>query len=271
MASYTSKDIEILIATMNRTSLDFLYKMFPYEKLENLSLIIVNQTDEFHLLNSTIDSIKVINSFDMGLSKSRNLAISNATKQILLIADDDVIYQKNFLKAISNSFNKNDNLDGICFQVIDDQNKFFRKYPLKKKLQLSYFEIFNCMSVEIAFKKSIGKNCKFDENFGLGSEFQLGEETIWLFDGIKKGIKFGYEPNVILQHEQITTTNKIAIDRLYFCQSVVYYRIFGSTYLVWVTLKLFFDVKQNKIKLSQIPKLFSEAIKGKKYYELYCK
>ena len=81
---------------MNRDNLDFLIPMFPSANFADFTILIVNQTTEKKLMNSDFPNLKVINSFEKGLSKSRNLALKNATKKILLIADDDVIYLPDF-------------------------------------------------------------------------------------------------------------------------------------------------------------------------------
>ena len=88
--SYNS--LEVLIATQNRTSLDFLLKMFPDHNFKDFKILIVNQTIKGQDLTSNSDAIRVINSYEKGLSKSRNLALQNASCNIALISDDDVIY-----------------------------------------------------------------------------------------------------------------------------------------------------------------------------------
>ena len=70
----------------------------------------------------------------------------------------------------------------------------------------------------------------------------------------------------ILIHSDLSTGEKTSSSELYFVQSAVFYRIFGKMYLFWVALKLFFDLKQSKIKITQVYNLFSQALKGKKAY-----
>jgi hypothetical protein len=65
---------------MNRNSLDFLIPMFPSRKFFEFNILIVNQTTENQLLNSEFPTVRIINSFEKGLSKSRNLALKNAIK-----------------------------------------------------------------------------------------------------------------------------------------------------------------------------------------------
>jgi glycosyltransferase involved in cell wall biosynthesis len=103
-SNYTKSDIEILIATMNRDNFGFLIPMFPFANYWDFSIVIVNQTKGKPMV-STYENIKVINSTEFGLSKSRNLALANATKELLVIADDDVIFKSDFELKITRAFN----------------------------------------------------------------------------------------------------------------------------------------------------------------------
>ena len=47
---FKKEDLEIVIATMNRNSLDFLIPMFPFCHFSNFPILIVNQTHENKLL-----------------------------------------------------------------------------------------------------------------------------------------------------------------------------------------------------------------------------
>jgi len=76
--TYHTSDIEILIATMNRSNFEFLQSMFLFSGFYNFNILIVNQTTKDTILKSDLDTIKVINVFEKGLSKNRNLALQNA-------------------------------------------------------------------------------------------------------------------------------------------------------------------------------------------------
>src|SRR5687768_13552878 len=99
---------------MNRSSLDFLLPMFPFEHFSNFNILIVNQSKE-NVLTSDFSTIRVINSPEFGLSKSRNLAIDNAKGKVCLITDDDVVFAEDFYKEILKAFTKLGNPAIISF------------------------------------------------------------------------------------------------------------------------------------------------------------
>ncbi|WP_333808155.1 glycosyltransferase family 2 protein [Flavobacterium sp.] len=265
---YQKSDIQILIATMNRTNFDFLRTMFVFSDFSNFNLLVINQTTPDKLLQSDFENVEVINSFEKGLSKSRNLALKMATKKIIVLTDDDVVFQLGFEDFILNAFNSNIKHDGFRFQYENENGIFPKKYPKRFLQKLSHFEILNSSSVELVFKtESIKtKDLIFDENFGLGSTFYMGEEAVFVSDAIRKGLNIGFMPQTILLHADLSTGEKTSSSELYFVQSAVFYRIFGKMYLFWVALKLFFDLKQNKIKITQVYYLLTQALKGKKAY-----
>lgn len=263
--SFVENDIEILVATMNRTSLDFLSKMFPFKHFSNYNILIVNQSKK-NILSSDYPSIRVINSEDIGLSKSRNLAILNAVGKILIIADDDIIYQRDFAKKTIVAHNKLDHATVINFCAINKNGSYLKKYPSNSKKQLNTLDIFNTSSIEMTINKERLDlaEIRFDENFGLGGVFEMGEETIFLFDLKHKNQQISFENQILVKHEDLTTSNKIDIFHKYYIYGAILNRIIKINYAFWLFLKLFFDLKHKKLKLSSFFEAIISAKKGRK-------
>ena len=158
---YLITDIEILISTKNRDSLDFLMDMFPFKHFSNFNLLIINQS-ESEILVSEYDSVRVINSNERGLSKSRNLALDNAIGKILVIADDDIVYQEGFTSKIMNAYNKFPQATVIIFSVINSNRDLIKKYPSSSKVNLNIFDILNVSSIEMTLNKAIVDASKDD-------------------------------------------------------------------------------------------------------------
>ena len=279
MCKYTNKltnefkkqDLEILVSTMNRNSLDFLIPMFPFCHFSDFSILIVNQTEENKLLVSDFPSIRVINSFEKGLSKSRNLALKNVIGKIVLIADDDVIYMNDFDTKIIQAYNQYDNKAVISFCIEKPNGLLFKKYSPNAKKNLSLMELFNVLSIEISLNKLIldKLGITFDENFGLGSEFQMGEEAIFLSDIKEQNQQVAFVPSVIAIHPEISSIEKIDFEQRYYIQGAFLSRVLKANYFTGLAAKLFFDLKQKKLKFNQIPDAIKNANQGKTdYYKL---
>lgn len=249
-SNYTKSDIEILIATMNRDNFDFLIPMFPFANYWDFSLVIVNQTKGIPLV-SNYENVKVINSQEIGLSKSRNLSLDNATKELLVITDDDVIFKPDFESNITTAFNHFENPAMVRFCSEKTENVLMQKYPKEQKQKLNWLDILNTISFEIVVNRTQLKNklMKFDERFGLGSIFGAGEEQVFLSAIKKAGLKLCFEPEVLVVHLQPTTTHKISTEQKYYIQGAVLTAIFPNFYRFWFSLKVFFDWKQGNLSL----------------------
>lgn len=266
---YAIKDVEILISTMNRDSLDFLIPMFPFLHFSEFSILIVNQSQNEIFLTSDYSNVRVINSSDRGLSKSRNLALENALGKILVIADDDVVYQKGFLVRIINAYNKFPEAAVINFCAVNSRGILVKKYPLKSKSNLNIFDVFNASSIEITLNKAIlnASKVEFDVNFGLGGIFEMGEEAIFLFDLKRKNKQLVFESHVIVKHEGLTTSSKKDIIERYYIQGALFTRIFKNNYIFGIIIKLVFDLKQNKLRFNNIKTVLKSANQGHLKFE----
>ncbi len=265
---FKKEDIEILLATMNRNSLDFLIPMFPFSHFSNFSIVIVNQTQISNDLVSTFPTVKVINSYEKGLSKSRNLALKNAVGKILLIADDDEIFIENFDSKMAEAYNRYPNSVGIIFQIENGHGFKYRKYPVKETFLSNYLALFNCLSIEISLNKTVFDklNVNFDENFGLGSTFNMGEEAIFLVDIHNKKQQIWFYPEVIAIHSTISTNDKLNFKERYYIQGAFLARVFSFGFYFQMATKLFFDLKQKKINFNQLPLAIIKAFEGKNKY-----
>jgi glycosyltransferase involved in cell wall biosynthesis len=204
--------IEFLISTVNRTNLDFLKSIFTNLDLDGIDVLVINQCDKKYIdkakeLKSS-KRIKIISVQDRGLSKSRNLALSNATGDICLIADDDIVYNHNIFETIRSDYQKN-SFDIITYSS-EIGNKLLQKNPVNSLIKShNYLSIFSIMSIQISFlrERIIEKGLSFDNQFGIGSEFVSGEENIFIKDAMDNDLKVGKSHFVINSHPEITNTS----------------------------------------------------------------
>lgn len=250
---------------MNRGNLDFLYKMFPNHKVESLDIIIVNQTSPDKILTSHNDSIKVINSFEKGLSKSRNLALMNASSDWCLIADDDVVYLENLENSINEGIEKFNNSGVIIFKSLECGNVLRRRFPKNSKQKLTAFERFDVASFEMLLNRTTDFKVFFNENFGLGSEvFLFGEEALVMYDYCERGADVSFYKQPIVFHSKESTGTIYDHPLRYFTKGGILKYMYPKSFKSWIFVQLFFDIKQNKISVIDIIKNYKEAIRGVK-------
>jgi len=183
--------LQTLISTMNQIDYDLLEKMNI-----NCDSIVVNQCQESSESVFLHESCQItwINSKDTGLSKSRNLALSKATADICLLADDDLEYIRNYKEIILKQFEMYPKADIIAFQV-EGIERMFKRYSKHRK-NINCINLMKISSVEIAFRRERinEKKVMFNELFGAGSKYQMGEESIFLSNCIRNGLNIMYVP-----------------------------------------------------------------------------
>jgi glycosyltransferase involved in cell wall biosynthesis len=170
--------LEVLLSVMNLDK-KFLSKMNITSKCT-----VINQCGKNDF--SVYKNFNIYSSKDIGLSNSRNLGLTKLTEDIIVLCDDDVVYNSDYEKMIISEFEKNESADIIIFNI-DSPN---RKIKLNKKSKrLHLFNILSFSSCRIAFRrKSIG-NITFNNLFGAGAKYSSGEDTLFLVDSLNNGLK----------------------------------------------------------------------------------
>ncbi|WP_397363425.1 glycosyltransferase [Olleya sp. R77988] len=263
---------EVLISTMNRDSLDFIDIMFSKVKTIDFNILIINQTTPKKSLSSTNPKIRVVNSLEKGLSKSRNLALTNAKSKIVLISDDDLVYESNFKTIILEAYKRNPEAALISFESCDTDGKPMRQYP-------EHSIVHNFRSLTPISSREISVNLKmvrdldiiFDEDFGLGSTFEIGEEQIFS-RAILKHKTCLFEKQNIVQHPFETSGRNSGSDKLLFARAALFYNQRGE---VVSYLKLFHYVylilKSGDIGFGAVFYKLKMGLKGIKKYKAILK
>lgn len=224
--------IETLVSTMNRKDIDFIKEM----NLE-AEVTIINQGK-----NPLIED-KVINSSNYGLSKSRNIALEKGRGDILILTDDDVVYEKGYSKIIRGYFEKNKDIDILTYKVKTLDGKDFKVYK-EKGYKYNLRTLLKVSSIEIAIRRSAVEryNLRYDEDFGLGSRYETGEENILLYDAYKKGAKIAFSPVYICRHPKVTSGKNLDNKTIY-SKGALFYRLFSRTSLL---MNLVFILKKRR-------------------------
>lgn len=165
-----------------------------------------------------------------GLSKNRNNAFAHATGDILLIADDDVKYKNEYFDTVLRTFQENIDVDIALFKAKTYEGIWMKEYPdYSYNYMNSPKGTYPC-SCEMALRKSVyDKGIRFDERFGLGSDFLAsGEEDIFLADALIEGCKIVYYPEVIVETDYNTTGLALLKDKkVQRSKGAVFYYCYG--------------------------------------------
>ncbi len=179
--------IQVLISCMHQD----VVRLLSRTQVSGLG-IVVNQCDEEASYN--LDNTLVINTTERGLSKSRNMALRNATGDICLICDDDEILDNDYKEKIECAYIENPSADVIAFQIKDAG----KEYPKRKK-RIGYIGALKLASWQLTFRRKsiIEKEISFDETLGSGVSKAGGEENMFIYDCLKRGLNVIFVPVTI--------------------------------------------------------------------------
>lgn len=208
--------------------------------------------------------VEYICTLERGLSKSRNMAISEASAEICILCDNDVEYVEGYETLILEAFERYPDADIIIF-YIKRKERMKPVYDYVK--DMGYLSVMKIFSPEIAFRREKILDLSFHESFGAGSKYSMGEENIFLYDALRAGKKIKYVPVKIANLLETESTwfagytDKFFIDR-----GANYYAM--SSHWYWFLI-IQFAIRKNKIykKDNTFFRALSLMFQGKNAYK----
>jgi glycosyltransferase involved in cell wall biosynthesis len=268
-ADFSTAHIQILVATMHRDSLSFLEPMFPYSHYSSYNIIVVNQSNEKAIKDDEHANVKVINTDTLGLSISRNIALENATGKFCVITDDDIVFQEGFEQHIITAFTMFPAAGAISFQY----NRPAKENPVKsyssRPFQHDNATIRGVSSIEMVVNRDrvSAEHLRFNVNFGLGAEFEVAEEFLFLRSLIEKDIPVYYYPAAIVEHNEWSSGHDHGSDRLVYARAALACKLYGNTAGLWLLKYLQFLVRKRLVQVTAVPGKFRVGMQGIKKYK----
>ena len=181
-------------------------KKDPAELLEKMHIrsdaVLVNQCDKAGDEEITFydRKVRVISMTERGIGLSRNTCLENATEELLLFADDDIVYDAGYEKAVEDAFAANSDADILLFNVrVCAERKTYWNEGVKKvkKTNCGRYPAYSIAARKDALKKA---DMKFSLLFGGGAKYSNGEDSLFLTECLRKGLKI-YTTPVVLGEE----------------------------------------------------------------------
>ena len=180
--------LQVLVATMNRQDLSLTETMNLRQ-----NAVIANQCGRWAMEEEMRDGIKVqmLSSDTIGVGINRNLALSAAQADILLFADDDIVYYDSDLQGVIDAFRQLPDADVIFFAIdMTKEGKVFDKRRNKvRRLHLWNSLRFGACRMAIRREAVIKHRLSFSTLFGGGSLYGSGEDTAFIRDCFRAGLK----------------------------------------------------------------------------------
>ena len=181
-------ELQVLIATMGREDLSLIKQM---ELRQNA--VVANQCGRWEQRVEQHDgyTLQLLCSDTVGVGKNRNLALQAAQADILLFADDDIVYYDSDLQPVIDAFRELPDADVIFFAI--DMTKNGQVFD-QRRHKTKRLHVYNCLrygACRMAVRReAVEKHrLRFSTLFGGGSIYGSGEDTLFICDCLRAGLK----------------------------------------------------------------------------------
>ena len=175
-------NIEIGLSTLNSGIYKINFnKAFKYIVIHQIS----DEGDYSDIISTLPENVRYISSHELGLSKSRNLAIENSKAEYLWIMDDDVEINDNAIQYIEDLITKNS--ESTLIVVSHSLGGIETREVKEKTKKINVVSATRICSIDMIVKISDLGMIRFNTEFGLGAKYPSGEEYIFACNLINAG------------------------------------------------------------------------------------
>ena len=180
--------LQVLVATMGQKDLSLVEKMNI-----GCGAIIANQADreEVQVADRPGGRVKMITTDTRGVGLNRNIALLAADAELLLLADDDVVYYDGMEQAVRKAFAENPKADVLIFSMdITKNGKIVgRREAKRKRLRVYNAMRYGTYTVAIRREAVLRANLSFHQLFGGGCMYSAGEDSLFLKSCFDRGLR----------------------------------------------------------------------------------
>ena len=254
--------IQVLVATMHQTDHSLIEKMNI-----QTDAVIINQCDrnEYEEFSYNGHAIRFISTTQRGLSRSRNMALSYADGDICLIADDDIRYVDGYEEAVKKAFEEQPKADIMAFNayMVGDESGRTRRV-IEKNKEVAKHRYYSSVRLAFRLHKFQKIALRFNELFGAGAPYSMGEESLVLREARKKGLRFYQNSAYVSEVDCSSSTWFQGCDEKYYFNKGVF---LGATYgrTAWI-FKWYFIWQGRREKIG-VKAVYQNLKKGIKAYK----
>ena len=217
--------LQVIVATMNQTDHSLLDRM----NIQS-DAIVCNQCDryDFQEFDHKGHHIKWFSFAERGVGLNRNNGLMRADADIVLFADDDVVYQDGYAETVEAYYRENPDADVVIFNLNENRADGSVKQSVIKEGRASKKDLtrYGTIFISARREKVHFKNISFHLQFGGGALYSCGEDTLFLQDCKKSGLRIYITKETIGSFARGESTWFSGYtDKFFYDKGIVYYLI----------------------------------------------
>ena len=175
-----------------------------------------------------------------GVGLNRNTCIANAGEgDILLFSDEDIIYDEGYVDKIVSEYEAHPEAEAILFnmRVCEARRTYWNEDY--RRVRFYNYGRYPAYSISIRKECLMKSGVLFPLEFGGGAKYINGEDSVFLHDLLKAGVKIYRSPICLgAETERESTWFKGYDERFFVSRGALYVRLYGklSTVMAWVFL-----------------------------------
>lgn len=205
---------QLIVSTMNQNDDSLIEKMNIHS-----DAIIINQADSvgYHEVVQKNATVKWYRFNERGIGLSRNSGMMRADADIIQFADDDMVFSETYQQDVLEEYEKHPEADVILFSN-RCLNKDRMPYSVERFGRVRRKEAVNFGGARITARreKLLYNNITFSLLFGGGAKYGAGEDTTFIQDCIKAGLKVYKSPVIVSTMKQDTSSWFTGFNKKYF-------------------------------------------------------
>lgn len=191
----------------------------------------------------------VITMRERGVGLSRNTCIENAPDcDILLFTDEDIVYDEGYSELIRREYEAHPEADALLFNMrVCEARRTYWNDDFARVRFYNYGR-YPAYSISVRRDRLFASGVRFPLEFGGGARYINGEDSVFLHDLLKAGLKI-YRTTVCLgeETERESTWFKGYDERFFVSRGALYVRLYG----VWALLRAHVFLIRHKYMYSE--------------------
>ncbi len=197
--------------------------------------------------------IRVWTFAERGVGRNRNNALLRAEGDLVLFADEDIVYTDDYEDRILRAFEENPDADGLFFNVEAEEGRKTYENMRRKRIRWYNYGRYPTYSLCLRREALLKANVWFSLLFGGGAPYSNGEDSLFIHDCLKKGLKI-YGVPIHIGNERRTNSTSTWFhgynEKFFYDRGVLYHYLYG---MMAVPFGLRFLLKNRKIMCGEIP------------------
>lgn len=217
---------ELLVAALNQNTDELPERM----RIES-DAVIVNQCDRDGSEEISFGdySIRVISQNLRGVGLSRNAALESASADICLFSDEDIVYNPGYERKVLEAFDAHPDASVIAFNVHVDQRRRTYFNEDVHRIKWNNYGRYPAYAIAVRREDILKNGIRYSILFGGGAKYSNGEDSLFLHDCLKKGLRMYSDTSVIGEETyRESTWFHGYTDKFFFDRGVLFHFLYGK-------------------------------------------